>query len=207
MLVGCALLAACGGSPTPTSVPVPTSVPATRTATQAAGSPQVTATPPIASARTGQTPVGTVAATQPVPTAPATQTAAATPSVAQATLAVGSLPPAALTSVAASPVSITGVQPSQSDATVLVRNNSAARVNLSGWHLLVGTATAPLLDSGNLFVDPGQTITLHLSLGTSTPGNVYLGQASSGLAEKMTPGQVVALTDFDGSLASVYQIP
>lgn len=89
----------------------------------------------------------------------------------------------------------------------MVRNNSADRVNISGWHLLVGAAAAPLLDTSSLWVDPSQTITLHLALGTSTPGNVYLGQASSALARNMTPGQLVSLTDYDGDVASIYQIP
>jgi hypothetical protein len=130
-----------------------------------------------------------------------------TPTVAQPAQPTATLPPAVATSVAASPVSITGVDPNQADATVSVRNNSAARVNISGWHLAVGTSTAPLLDTANLGIDPSQTIKLHLALGTSTPGNVYLGQASSGLAHSLTPGQRVSLTDFDGDIASVYQIP
>jgi hypothetical protein len=201
-LVGCVLLAACGRSSTPTSTPAPTIVPITPTPTRAASAVQPTGTQAVAAALTGQNQLaGTSVASQSVPTTQATATRVA------ATQALPSLPPAAATSVAASPVSITGVQPSQSDATVMVRNTSTDRVNLSGWHLLVGTATAPLLDSGNLMVDPNQTITLHLSLGTSAPGNVYLGQASGALGRAMTPGQLVTLTDFDGDVASVYQIP
>jgi hypothetical protein len=92
-------------------------------------------------------------------------------------------------------VSIIGANSNQADATVSVRNGSADRVNLSGWTRLVGTAAAPLLNANDLFVDPGQTLVLHLSLGTDTPGNVYLGQASGALASSMVSGQRISLTD------------
>jgi hypothetical protein len=107
------------------------------------------------------------------------------------------------TSVARSPVHISGVTVTADDTTVVVQNSSSAEVNLQGWSLLLGRNIALTLPEIRLA--PGQTRTVHLAAGTSTDSDVFLNTPSiGGVAITFAPGQRAVLVSPDDQVASVF---
>ncbi|MBV9327096.1 MAG: lamin tail domain-containing protein [Chloroflexi bacterium] len=107
------------------------------------------------------------------------------------------------TSVARSPVHITGVNVTSDDTTIVVQNSGSAPVNLQGWTLLLGPNIPITLQ--NVQLAPGQTRTLHTAMGTDTDSDVYLNIASVGsIATTFAPGQRAVLVGPDNQIASVF---
>jgi lamin tail-like protein len=104
------------------------------------------------------------------------------------------------TVTAASPVRINSVQTSNSDASVVVQNTSPSAVDLTGWQLRVGSASAAL--PAGMSVAPGDTVTLHTASGTSTPSNIYIGPAAQNLTANLQPGAQVVLQSPSGPVTA-----
>lgn len=151
-------------------------------------------TPPSATsvAATAQIarPTAEAAATQVAPTAQA----AGTQVVAQILATVS----------ASAPIRINNVQASTGDSTVVIENTSGASVDLTGWQLQVGGASAAL--PSGMTVAPGATVTLHTGSGTSTPTDVYLGAQAQNITTSLKPGAQVVLQSPSGPV-SAFNVP
>ena len=134
---------------------------------------------------------------------PAATAAAAAASPAATAAAAAS--PAAATVTAASPVKIAGAQLGPADTTISLQNASGAAVDLSGWKLRVGSATAAL--PGNARVAAGETATIHTASGTSSGRDIYLGQEATALMSGLAPGANIALLDASGNVVSEFALP
>jgi len=107
------------------------------------------------------------------------------------------------TSVALSPVHITGVNVTADDTTVVLQNSGSSTVNLQGWSLLLGRNIALTLPP--IMLSAGQTRTLHLAAGTTTDSDVFLNTPSvGGIAITFAPGQRAVLVQPDDQVASVF---
>jgi hypothetical protein len=165
-------------------------VKAANTQVSAAASPAVAAASPA------------VAAASPA----ATQIAAAASPVATSVAAAASPAASAVASaVAQSPIQITGVQLSPTDTTIGLRNTGSTAIDLSGWMLRVGTASASL--PANSRVGPGETLTVHAASGTNSGNNVYLGADAATLLTGLQPGAAISLTNPQGQAAAQFTIP
>src|SRR5215467_4441511 len=98
---------------------------------------------------------------------------------------------AAATSSALSPVQITSVVVNPADTTVMIKNGGQSSVNLQEWTLLLGPSIQLTLPPIN--IDAGQTKTLHMGAGTSTPTDIYLNSSAAGIAMTFAPGQRAVL--------------
>lgn len=105
---------------------------------------------------------------------------------------------------AASPVKIAGVQLNPTPSLNL-KNEGSAPIDLSGWKLKVGNATAAL--PGNLRLEPNQTVTLHMTPGQSSGNDIYVGQDAAALVLAMQPGASVALLNSQGQVVSETALP
>jgi hypothetical protein len=140
------------------------------------------------------------AATEVAPTAQAVATHVAPTVQAAATQAVGAVG----TSVATSPVRVNNVKVDSADTTVAVQNSGSSAMNLRGYTLLMGPNFSVML--GDIAIEPGQTRTIHLSQGTDTPNDVYLGFGSNVAAGNLTSGTRVVLVAPADTIASVFPI-
>jgi hypothetical protein len=216
LIAGVALLVGCGGP----SAGQPTTA-ADQAASKAAATVQaaVAQVAPTAqsAAATAQVAAPTAQAVAPTVAAVATQvasaaTAAAPTAQAAATLVVSTVAPAATavapavgTAVAMSPVQIVDAKLGLPDTTLTVRNSGLAAIDMSGWGLRAGQATATL--PANMRVAPGETITLHTMDGASTGKDVYLGTAATAsLLTGMRPGNKVALLDRQGRVMTEFTL-
>jgi hypothetical protein len=192
-------LTACGpGAPT-TSPTAQT--PATQVATSSPAATVGAAASPVAAAAS---PAATQAAAAASPVA--TQiAAAASPVATQAAAAASPVATQAAAAAAASPVRITGGQLSPTDTTITIQNAGTQAVDMSGWRMRVGTATAAL--PANTRVGPGETLTVHTAGGTSAGRDVYLGQEAAALLGGLQPGAGVALLDAQGNVVSEFVLP
>jgi pyruvate kinase len=102
-------------------------------------------------------------------------------------------------------VRITSAQISATDTTLGVQNNGSGAVDLSGWRLRVGTATATL--PANSRVAPGETVTIHTASGTSGGRDIYIGADAAALISALQPGASVALVDAQGATVSEFVLP
>lgn len=172
-------------------------------ATQLAPTARAAATqlaPTVQAAATQVAPTVQAAATQLAPTVQAALTRVATPAAVATAVA-----PAAGTAAALSPIQIVGATLGVPDTTLTLKNASGAAVDMSGWGLRVGDATAAL--PGNAKVGPGGTLTVHTTTGSSTDSDIYLGQAATTLVTNLRPGQRVALIDAQGRPVSAMTLP
>jgi hypothetical protein len=78
-------------------------------------------------------------------------------------------------------VQITAVRVAQSDPTIAVSNSSSGQAHSSAWILLLGPCAAVLPASPNLRIQPGATVTPHLSSGTDSATDGYLEAAPPSL--------------------------
>ncbi len=158
---------------------------------------------------TGTQTAPTIAAAQTAiaPTVVAAQTQVAPTRNALATQAVATFGPPIATSTAASPLQIMRVRVSPDDTTIAVNNSGTGAISISAWILTLGTFPAVLPVSPNLRIQPNSTVTLHLSRGTDTASDVYLGQAPEALVSNLKSGTRIALVNLAGQVMSVYQLP
>lgn len=174
--------------------------------------------PTIASASTQTASTVQAAGTQVSPTIAAAQTAAA-PTVAAAltavaptqsalaTQAIATFGPPVATSTAASPIQITSARVNQDDTTIAVKNSGTGPISISAWIMTLGTFPFILPLNPNLRIQPNATVTLHLSRGTDSATDVYLGQAPQSLVNNLKSGDRIALINLAGQVASVYLLP
>src|SRR5215471_250799 len=108
------------------------------------------------------------------------------------------------TSVAVSPVHITGVTVSSTDTTVTIQNTGSTPVDLMGWTLVLGPAF--YVGLSGLIVPAGQTKTLHFTPGIDTVTDAYMGLGSNALAAALNPGTRVVLISPNLQISSVYSI-
>jgi hypothetical protein len=197
-----AVLVACStSSPPPSSNVAPTVQSA---ATQAAPTIQAAAAqaaPTVQAAAAQAAPTVQAAATQAAPTVQAAATQLAPTVQAAATQA----PAAASTAIAGAPVRITDASLSGSAPRLTIQNTSTQAVDLSGWTLRVGDAAVRL--PTNMQAPAGQTLVLHMTAGTSSGRDVYLGQPAPDLTQALRPGARIALEDPSGSTITAMTVP
>jgi hypothetical protein len=178
--------------------------------TQASGAVQTAGTRVVGTVQavaSSVAPTAAAAQTQTAPTVSALQTQIAPTAAVISTQAAGTVQPVAATAVAASPVQISQVQVSQADTTIALHNSGPRQVSVGGWVLFMGTFPFVLPTNSAMRIDPGQTLTIHLSRGTDTPTDVYVGDAPAPLVNNLQNGATLALVDLQAQLASVYRIP
>jgi hypothetical protein len=140
-------------------------------------------------------------ATALAPTAQAVATRVAPTLQAAATQVVASVS----TSVATSPVHITNVNVGATDTIVAIQNSGSTPSNLAGWTLVLGPNLS--IELSDITVKAGETRQLHLSDGTDTDSDVYLGIGSVAARASLQPGaHVVLVSPPDQKIASVYSI-
>jgi hypothetical protein len=137
-------------------------------------------------------------ATAVAPTAQALATHVAPTVQAAATQVVNTV----ATSVASSPVQITSVQIDPNDTRVMIHNSSGNSVNLRNWTLLMGQTGVVL---GDVKVDPNQALTLHLTSGTDTNSDAYVGYGSAIVSATYKTGDPVVLVSSSSDVASIYK--
>jgi hypothetical protein len=147
------------------------------------------------------------AQTQTAPTVSAIQTQVAPTAAAISTQAAGTVQPVVATAVAGSPIQITQVKVSDADTTISFHNSGTRQISIGGWILFMGTFPFVLPTNPNMRIDPGQTLNVHLSRGTDTPTDVYVGAAPQPLVNNLQNGATLALVDLTGQLAAVYRVP
>ena len=173
--------------------------------TQVSGTVQSTGTQ-AAGAAQGAAATVAAAQTQTAPTVAAAQTQTAPTAAAISTQVAGTVQPVVATSVSASPVQISQAQVSQTDTTIALHNSGSRPVNIGGWTLLMGTFPFVLPTNSNMRIDPGQTLTLHLSRGDDTVTDVYVGSAPGPLLNNLQNGATLVLVDLSGQPASIYHL-
>jgi len=189
----------------------PTVAAAQTQAIQAAATAQTQAAGTVVAAHTEVAPTVAVAQTQISAALQATATAVAPTAQAVATHVAPTVQAAATaasgaiaTQVAASTVQVTGVNINSADTTVTIKNSGGSSENLRGWTLVMGPSLA--LSLSDVKVDAGQTVTVHLSPGTDTPTDVYVGMGSAVAAQTLSPGMRVVLVAPRDQIASVYTL-
>lgn len=170
-------------------------------ASPAAATIQAGASPAATQVAAAASPVATQAAAAASPVA--TQVAAAASPI--ATQAAAAAPAVATQVTAASPVRFAGVNLSPTDTTITVQNAGTSAVDMSGWQLRVGDATATM--PPNTSAAPGDTITIHTASGTSSGRDVYLGAQGAALLSGLQPGANVRLVDAQGGVQAEFTIP
>jgi hypothetical protein len=186
-------------------------------ATQIAPTVQTARTEVRATIQTGATQIAPTVQTRLTEVAPTMQVVQATVEAAQtqiapttqaiATMVAATIGPPIATSVAASPVQIADVSVSQDDTRVALASKGAQAANISGWVLMIGTFPLVLPTSTHLRIDPNETVTLHMSRGSDTDSDVYLGQAPELLVKSMQPGTRFVLVNPQGEIANIYRLP
>ncbi len=162
---------------------------------------QTQGAPTARAVQTGAAPTVQAAQTQAAPTVQAARTQVAPTVQAVAT----SVAPAIATASSAQPVRVTNVNIATQDTTITVQNVGSEAANLSNWTLHVGSATTQLPSGVDL--QPGQSVTLHTTSGTSDPSNVFLGQSAQAIAGQARPGAQVTLDNSSGSPVSSFVVP
>jgi hypothetical protein len=96
---------------------------------------------------------------------------------------------------------------SLADATpwLSLQNTTGQAVDLGGWRLQVGAASAGLPDAA--MVEPGGTLTLHAGTGPNSNDRLFLGDDGNALASAAMPGVPVRLTDERGQVVAEVTIP
>ena len=216
-----ALTAACAGTPEPPSKPtVQTAATQAVGAAQSAGGTAVAGASPAAA--TAVAAASPAAATAQAAAAPAAATVQAGAPGAGATAvsvvgtAIGAIPalgspspspsPAALApAMGTSPVRIADASLSDATPWLTIQNDGGTPVDLGGWRLQVGGASAELPD--DTIVEAGSALTVHAGEGMSSEDEVYLGDAGEVLASMALPGTPVRLTDGNGQVVTEVTVP
>jgi hypothetical protein len=191
-----ATVSACGGAaPTPPSQPTIQAVAtqAVSTGASAAGTAQAAASPAVATVVAAASPAATSAATL-AGTAVAGLSAQASPS-----------PSPSPRPLAAAPIRIADASLADSTPWMSIQNTSNQAVDMGGWQLQVGAATAEIPEAS--VVEPGSTLTLHAGSGPSSEDELYLGDAGNRLASAAQPGAPVRLTDGRGQIVTEATVP
>jgi hypothetical protein len=163
---------------------------------------------PVAAQAAAASPAAATAVAAASPAA-ATAVAAASPLATQAAAAASPVAaaasPAVATAGAASPVRITGAQLSPTDTTLSVQNTGSTPLDLAGWRLSVGQASATLPSGAR--IAPGETVTIHTAAGTSSARDIYLGQEAAALMSGLRPGATIALVNGQGQQVGQFTLP
>ena len=186
---------------------VPVSLMLTMACSQPAPAPQPTAAPakpaavesPAASSATVASPVAAAATALASPVA--TAAAAASPLAQPIATAIAGASPA----VASLPIQISGVQLNPADPTITLRNSGSSSASLAGWHLQIGSAMVTMPASAQ--IAPSGSLTLHLTSGTNSATDLYLGAEGAALLNGLRPGARMALTTAQGDLVNEFTIP
>jgi hypothetical protein len=131
----------------------------------------------------------------------ATAAAAASPLAQPITTAIAAASPA----IASVPVQISGVQLNPADPTITLRNSGTSSANLAGWHLQIGSAMVTMPASAQ--IAPSGSLTLHLTSGTNSATDLYLGAEGAALMTGLQPGARVSLTTAQGDVVNEFTIP
>ncbi len=197
-------MTACSSTPAAPSKPTVQAV-----ATQAVGAAQSGAATAVA----GASPAAATAVAAASPAAATAQAAAApagATAVSVAGTAVGAIPSLASPSPSPSPaaqVPLRIADASLADATpwLSLQNDGTTPVDVGGWQLQVGAASAALPEDA--VVQPGAALTIHAGEGMSSEDEVYLGDAGDLLASAAIPGTPVRLTDGTGRIVTEVTVP
>jgi hypothetical protein len=213
-------LTACSSAPAAPSQPTVQAV-----ATQAVGTAQsgaatavAGASPAAATAVAAASPAAATAQAAAAPAAATLQAGAAPAGATAASIvgtAVGAIPPLASPSPSPSPAALAPspqtplriADASLADATpwLSIQNDGSSPVDVGGWRLQVGTASAALPDDA--VVQPGAALTIHAGEGMSSEDELYLGNAGDLLASAAQPGTPVRLSDESGRVVAEVTVP
>jgi hypothetical protein len=207
-------LTACGGAaPATPSQPTVQAV-----ATQAVGAAasgaatvQAGASPAAATAVAAASPAAATAQAAASPVAATVQAGAAPAAATSASIVgtvVGAIPPLASPSpspAAQAPLRIADASLSDATPWLSIQNDSDTSVDVGGWRLQVGTASAELPEDA--VVQPGAALTLHAGNGMSSDDELYLGDAGDALASAALPGTPVRLSDESGRVVAEVTVP
>jgi hypothetical protein len=201
-----ALTACSGAAPAPPSQPtvqaaatqvVGAASPAAATmqavASPAAATMQAVASPAMATAQAAASPVATAGAGV-VATAAAGLAPMASPSPSPSPAASG-----------AGALRIADASISDATPWISIQNTSDAPIEVGGWTLQVGEATAQI--PPDAVVQPGAALTLHAGAGLSSDDELFLGNAGDALAAAALPGTPVRLTDEAGTVHAQTTVP
>jgi hypothetical protein len=198
------LLSACGAAPAAPSQPTVQAAATQVTGAAAAGAStaQAAASPAAATAVAAASPA---AATAQAGAAPAAATAAS--AVGTVVGAIPSLPSPSPSPSPAAQLPVRIADASLADATpwLSLKNDGDAPVDVGGWRLQVGNATASLPE--NAVVEPGGSLTVHAGEGMSGDDELYLGSAGDALASAALPGVPVRLSDDNGAVIAEVTVP
>ena len=187
-------LTACGGSaPAAPSKPTVQAV-----ATQAVGAAQSGAATAVA----GASPAAATAIAGASPAA-ATAQAAAAPAV--ATIQALASPSPSPSPAAQAPLRIADASMADATPWLSIQNDGNTPVDIGGWRLQVGTASAELPEDA--VVQPGAALTLHAGQGMNSDDEVYLGDPGDLLASAALPGTPVRLTNGTGRVVTEVTVP
>jgi hypothetical protein len=157
----------------------------------------------VATAQAAGTPV--VATVQ----AAATQVATSIPPTLAAlvTQAAGTFQPVVATSVAASRVQISQASVSQGDPSVSIRNSGSSPADIGGWTLALGPFLVILPTGSSMAIEPGQMLTVHLSQGTNSAADIYVGAPPASALTVLQRGAPLVLVEPRGQPTSIYRQP
>jgi Lamin Tail Domain len=102
-------------------------------------------------------------------------------------------------------VRVTSVNVAAQDSTIALQNAGTQPVNVSNWSVQVGSARATLPSGVN--VQPGQSVMLHTTAGTSTQSDVFLGQDAQAITTQLRPGVEVVVNNPAGSPVTSFVVP
>ena len=210
-----AVTACAGGTTEPPSKPTvqAAATQAVGAAQSGAGTAVAGASPAAATAMAGASPAAATAQAAVAPAAATVQAGAAPAGATVSTIvgtAVGAIPPLGSPSPSPSPAAGLPLRisdASMADATpwVSLQNDGDQPVDVGGWRLQVGSATAELPDDA--VVQPGGALTLHAGAGMNSEDEVFLGDAGEVLASMAMPGAPVRLTDQSGRVVTEVTVP
>jgi hypothetical protein len=112
--------------------------------------------------------------------------------------------------VAASPHTPIAVQISQirfepPDLAITVENDGPSSVDLTGWHVRVGSASAKLPDG--IHLDPSSSVTLRTGEGQTTSRDVFLGDEATALLAQIHADVAVTLRDASNIAVASATVP
>jgi hypothetical protein len=117
----------------------------------------------------------------------------------------GAVSAAVGTTTALAPIAFAGAKLDPTDPQLMLRNSGASAMNLAGWKLRVGSATAAMPSTAQ--IGPGDTVIIHFGPGTTSAKDWYLASEAASLMPGLRPGARVQLENAQGNVVSDFALP
>lgn len=91
------------------------------------------------------------------------------------------------------------------DPTLTLENTGTSSVDMTGWKIQVGTTTIDF--PGSARIAPGEEVQVHLSEGTTTSTDIYIGREAATAVSLLTPGADVAILNERGQAVVRLAVP